>query len=129
MINKAEIIARLDAIVTTRLFGNAKWPADRETAAVLNRILTEMGLQEELPDDPRITRHTSLGREFNVDLQMAFMGLWELWDMLTVLEEYDLLDEDEFDILENLIELKKYRELKARVQRAYWDYYEAALLH
>ena len=91
-----EISIRLEAIVAMRLFGDGDWLVNRETGPALSNLLLEMGLEERLPHDPSTTQSTTLGRQLNVDLQMAFMGLWEPFDMLSVLEEHGLIDADEF---------------------------------
>ena len=98
-----EILPRLEKIAAMRLFGDGDWPADGETALALNKALEDMGLQEPW---------TSLNRQFNVDLQMVFMGLLETWDMIIILEDYGLIQEDEVDILYDLCGAEKYSELR-----------------
>jgi hypothetical protein len=130
MHNKTEIATRLDTIASTRLFGDGRWLVDPETAIALDEALNAMGLQEQLPKNS--SRDTALGKEFNLSLQMVFMGLWEPWDMIHVLEEQRLLDEDEIDRLFDLLERSEEeyeRALKTRVQRAYRDYHKATVPH
>jgi hypothetical protein len=122
---KREIWTRLETIAATRLFGDGDWLADLETASALSNLLQEMGLKEQVPNHPNTTRTTSLGKEFNVDLLMVFMGLWEPWDSIFVLEKHELLDGDEIDALFDLVNAEKYSELKTRVQQAYRAYYPA----
>jgi hypothetical protein len=132
MINRTEILATVDAIATSRLFGRGKWlVGNPRTATALNEMLQTLGLEELLPDGIS-SRCTSLGKELNSDLQQVFMGLWEPWDAVHVLKDYDLVAEDEVDTLLDLLEIgEKYYEplLRARVQQAYRDYYKATLLH
>jgi hypothetical protein len=74
---------------------------------------------------------TSLGKEFNIDLQQVFMGLWDPWDAVHVLLGHHLIGEDEadalFDLLEN--EINYEPTFRTRVQQAYRDYYKATTLH
>jgi hypothetical protein len=129
MHNKAEIATRLDTIASTRLFGDGRWLVDRETATGLNEALGAMGLQEQLSENT--SRDTALGKEFNLSLHMVFMGLWEPWEMVHILEQHGLFDEEEVDPLFNLLERgEEHYEpvLKARVRQAYRNYHRATLL-
>jgi hypothetical protein len=125
---KRDISTRLEAIVAVRLFGDGNWLVDRESGPALSKVLQEMGLEEQLPNDPKTTRSTSLGKEFNIDLQMVFMGLWEPWDMIFILEEHELIDTDEVDTLVDLLNAEKYSDLRTRVKQAYRDYHKACQL-
>jgi hypothetical protein len=102
MHNKTEIVTTLDTIASQRLFGDGRWLVDRAAAIELNEAINAMGLQEQVSENT--SRDTALGKEVNLSLQMAFMGLWEPWDMIYVLEEHRLLDEDEVDHLCYLLE-------------------------
>jgi hypothetical protein len=120
--------ATLKTLATTRLFDDdVPWPADRETAAALGRILQEMGLEERVSENT--FRRTSLGRALNIDLQTVFMGYWDITDMFFVLEEYSLIDEEEVEEILSLLEQGQYSEqmLRARVRQAYREHYGAAL--
>ena len=61
--NKAEIIAELENMVAARLFSGQPWLADRETNSAYDRKLIEMGLIEQVGDEPPTWRNTSLGNE------------------------------------------------------------------
>jgi hypothetical protein len=127
---KTEIATRLDAIASTRLFGDGKWLVDREAATALNGALEAMGLQEQLSENT--SRDTPLGKEVNLSLHMVFMGLWEPWEMVHILADDGLIDEDESDRLFDLLERsgENYeRALKACVQQAYRNYHRATFLH
>jgi hypothetical protein len=89
MHSKTEIATRLDAIASTRLFGDGKWLVDREVATGLNEAIGAMGLQEQLSENT--SRDTVLGKEVNLSLYMVFMGLWEPWEMVHILEEHGCL--------------------------------------
>jgi hypothetical protein len=118
------------AIANTRLFGHEGWLADREAAIKLDEALQAMGLHEQV--SANTFRNTTLGKEVDVDLHMVFMGLWEPWEMVLILEERGLLDEDEVDPLFDLLERdEKHYEppFKARVQQAYRNFHKATVLH
>jgi hypothetical protein len=131
MLNKTEILTTVDAIATRRLFGQEKWLVDSPiTASALMKTLQTLGLEEHLPNGS--IRCTNLGKEFNIDLQQVFMGLFEPWDAVHVLVDHHLIAEDEADMLFDLLEMdeKKYEPiLRARVQQAYRDYYRATTVH
>jgi hypothetical protein len=86
MHKKREIATRLAVISGTRLFGQEQWLVDREAAIKLNETLGAMGLCEQV--SANTFRNTTLGNELKVDLYEVFMGLWEPWDMIHVLEEH-----------------------------------------
>jgi hypothetical protein len=130
MHKKHEIATRLAVISGTRLFGQEQWLVDREAAIKLNETLGAMGLREQV--SANTFRNTTLGNELKVDLYEVFMGLWEPWDMIHVLEEHGLLDEYEVDHLFDLLQRDEEHyepALKARVQQAYRNYHKATLLH
>jgi len=130
MQNKTEIFQQLDKIISARLFGDGRWLADREAASALNRALDEMGLQETRTDGS--SSDTQLGQELDVALQMVFMGLWEPWDSIFVLQDSGLIHEQEVEPLFALIEMgNEHAEpaLRTRVQNAYRDYYQADQIH
>jgi hypothetical protein len=120
--NKAQIIAELENMVVARLFSGQPWLADRETISAYHRKLIEMGLWEQ--DCERIT---PLGKELDVELFEVFMGIIYKWDVPFTLEEYDLLDESEFDAIgECTSEADAERLLSGYVKRAYFEYRKAA---
>ena len=126
-INKAEIIVELENMVAARLFGRQPWLADRETHSAVNRKLIQMGLIEQVRDEPPTWRNTSLGNELDVDLFQVFMGLWCEWEVPLILKEHGLLTESEFDaIIECTSDANAERLLNGYVKRAYFDYRKAA---
>ena len=133
MHDKIEIVKILDTIATERLFGAGNWLVNcRATADALHRTLQPLGLDEPVPNTINTTRNTELGKELNFDLYMVFMGLWEPWDAIYVLEEGGLISNDDADELYALLEFDHthYEEkFRARVQRAYRDYHQATSLH
>ena len=125
--NKAEIIAELESMVAARLFSGQPWLADRETISAYDRKLIQMGLIEQVRDEPPTWRNTSLGNELDVDLFQVFMGLWCEWEVPLILKEHGLLTESEFDaIIECTSEANAELLLSGYVKRAYFDYRKAA---
>ena len=83
-------------------------------------------ISDEVRAEPKTFRNTPLGKELDVDLFQAFMGLWYEWEVPLILEEHGLLTESEFDaIIENTSEDAE-RLLSGYVKRAYFDYRKAA---
>jgi hypothetical protein len=79
--NKAKIIEELLNMVAARLFSGQPWLADRETFSAYYPKLIEMGLLEQVRDEPLSWRITPLGRELDVDLFQVFMGIICEWDV------------------------------------------------
>ena len=50
-VTRSEILPDVEAMIFARLFGSGRWLPDMETAAVLDRRLEQMGLQERVPGD------------------------------------------------------------------------------
>jgi hypothetical protein len=141
--NKAKIISELENMVVARLFGRQPWLADRETYSAvkrkliqmglveqvrdepLNRKLIQMGLVEVVRDEPLTWQITPLGKELEVDLFEVFMGIKWKCDVPIILAEYGLLNESEFDaILECMSEANA--DLSGYVKRAYFVYRKAS---
>jgi hypothetical protein len=124
--NKAKIITELENMVVARLFGPQPWLADRETISAYDRKLIQMGLVEQVCVEPQTWRNTPLGKELDVDLFQVFIGLFDEWEVPSILEEYGLLSESEADaILERMTEANAEGLLSGYVKRAYFDYRNA----
>ena len=124
--NKAKIIAELENMVVTRLFGRRPWLADRETCSAVDRKLIQMGLVEVVCDKPQTWRATPLGKELDVDLFQVFMGLWDEWEVPMILQDYHLIDESEVDIIYARMEKTDAEYvLSGYVKRAYFVYRKA----
>jgi hypothetical protein len=94
-LSQLHLSMKLDRLVVDRLFGDSPWLADFESAIVLNRMLDELGLQEQVPGMANTSRWTDLGKSLNMDLLIVFLGLhWE-WEVPEILETHQLLDKDE----------------------------------
>jgi hypothetical protein len=131
MLNKTEILSRVDTIASKRLFVDGKWLADNKTVAIaLNKILKEFGLVETLPNGDETS--TKLGKELDAELQLVFMGVFEPWDAISVLQDQNLITENEVEDLSDLLETDECHYeplLRARVQQAYRDYHHAERVH
>jgi hypothetical protein len=55
---KLELSMKLDRLVVDRLFGDPPWLTDCETAHAFNRMLNEMGLQEQVLGSENTVRLT-----------------------------------------------------------------------
>ena len=148
--NKAKIIAELENMVVTRLFGRQPWLADPETCDAVRRKLMQMGLVEQVRDEPlnrkliplnrkpvqmglvevvgdepfTTWQITPLGKELDVDLFEVFMGIKWKCDVPIILAEHGLLNELEFDaILECMSDANA--DLSGYVKRAYFEYRKA----
>ena len=121
--NKAQIIAELHNMVVARL--GRPWPADREAVSAVRRKLKQMGLVEQVRDEPLTWRTTPLGKELNVDLFQVFLGVCHV-DVPIILDEYGLLDESEFDAICECTSMADVESLlSGYVRRAYFDYRKA----
>ena len=58
-----------------------------------------------------------MGKEFDLDLQLVFIGLLEPWDMVCTLEERGLVSPYEVDALFYLVETERYSELRIRYNK------------
>ena len=148
--NKAKIISELETMVAARLFGRQPWLADRETYSTVKRKLIQMGLVEQVRDEPlnrkliplnrksvqmglvevvgdepfTTWQITPLGKDLDVDLFEVFMGIKWKCDVPIILAEHGLLNELEFDaILEWMSDANA--DLSGYVKRAYFEYRKA----
>jgi hypothetical protein len=119
---KAEIVAELEAMAWYRLFNSRQWLADRETNYAVKLKLTKMGLIERISSN--IWQFTPSGKELNVKLFWAFMGMWDVWEVPGILEEHRFIDEWEFDSIYTRMSRRPNPEsvLLGYVRRAYLDY-------
>ena len=128
--NKAKIIAELENMVVARLFSGQPWLAERETVSAVYRKLIQMGLLEQIRDEPPSWQTTPLGKELDVDLFQVFMGVICEWDVPMTLKEHGLLTKSEFDsILEPTSDADAKSLLDGYVKRAYFDYRNGKFFH
>ncbi|MGZ3327781.1 MAG: hypothetical protein ACXU85_11535, partial [Xanthobacteraceae bacterium] len=83
------------------------------------KMVHDLGLNEEVPGCPRTTRSTALGREFKLDLLMAFVGAWDPWEIPYILEKYGFIDEPEAEEVLIGSPSEVERNLRRHVVRAY----------
>lgn len=123
--DKSEILKELHMMIDSRLFGRYPWPVDRETVSVLENKLLLMGLDEVVSSDTKTRRVTILGKELQLDLIMVFVGLWDEWEMPSILEKYGLIDESEREQLYDQLDIGRDPEFAMRsiVQKAYLKHY------
>ena len=84
--DKAEVICKLHEIADHYLLGAGTWPADPESLPAFFKTVRDLGLYEDVLDSlPGTTRSTPLGKELRLDLVMAFVGAWDMWEIPCVL--------------------------------------------
>ena len=66
---------------------------DKTAADVFCGTLKELALTELLPNET--VRTTKLFHELNIDLQLAFMGMLEPWEIILALQDGNLIPEKE----------------------------------
>jgi hypothetical protein len=74
---------------------------------------------EDVPDYPGATRSTALGNELKLDLVMAFVGAWDIWEIPYILVDYGYIEESQAEELCNGPQLQAERKLRWYVFRAY----------
>lgn len=110
-------------MIDMRLFGNRPWLADREACDSISTRLDDLGLQQQVSDDT--SRTTALGKELELDLVMVFVGLWDEWQVPSILEQYGLIDEIDESRIYDQLETSDNPEyvLRPWVRKAYLDHY------
>ena len=99
--DKRTAITSLQAMMHTRLFCDGSWLADRDACVSMHAQLTDLGLQVEREGT---YTSTTLGMALELDLAMAFVGLWDEWEVPYVLAQYGLIDESDELYLYNQLE-------------------------
>ena len=85
-----------------------------------------MGLVEVVSVEPQTWRATPLGKELDVDLFQVFMGIIYEWDVVTILEDYRLIDKAEAYAMYARMEKGDAESVViGYVKRAYFDYRKA----
>jgi hypothetical protein len=127
--DRGQLELTLHHMIVTRLFCAEQWIVDREISMAITRKLTEMALQERVPEDARTIRRTPLGNMLNVDLLIVFMGMWDCFEVPDILWENGLIDDSESRFLLDLLFAGRdpERTLRKRVQQAYFRYYNPSL--
>ena len=78
---KDEVLPELHALVDDRLFGGHQWLVDWKTPAAARAKIDEVSGQ--------VVSH----------LMMMFMGNFHPWEMISILQDNDLINQREFDLL------------------------------
>jgi hypothetical protein len=120
--NKAAIICRLHEITDHYLLGGGSWPADGEPLAAFWKTLKDLGLDEDVPGSPGTKQSTALGKELKLDLVMAFVGAFDLWEIPYVLESNGYLEESEAEKLYSIPPEDAELEIRRYVRRAYFKF-------
>ena len=127
-VDKAAVVCQLHAIIDPFLLREENWPADTEALPALHKTFRELGLNEDCPDDPDCERSTALGIELQFELLLAFVGVYELWEIPGILEENGYLEESEGEeIYFHLPPLQAEHKLLRCVVRAYLEYCNRSL--
>src|SRR5260370_8732422 len=93
--NKAEICRELYNVAEFHLFGAGSWPADQEASAAFWKMLDDLGLTTDDPDNPGMSQYTPLGLELNHELMTIFAPAVNLWDIPLLLDLMGHLDDEE----------------------------------
>ncbi len=85
-----------DKMVQARLVNNtAPWPMTVSELADFYKAAEIMGLVETVPGEPSTHRNTPFGEAINLNLLMAFLGIFEASEVSWVLQDNGLIDEAE----------------------------------
>jgi hypothetical protein len=117
--NKTAAICKLHEIADHRLLGSGGWPACGEFVSAFFKIISDMGLEEELHDGFGTARSTSLGDEVSINLMTMFAGCWDLFEVPDILERHGYIDSFEADELCELPDHEFEQRLHSLVYRAY----------
>ena len=128
---KRAVIAEIQKMILTRLYGEGMWLADRDAVDVIDRRLRQLGLQETVPEDPSTTRATALGNELKLNLIKVFFGVWDEYEVPMILMDNGLFDEYELDEIHDRMERDFDPEilLLPIVQNAYIKIFNPSGLH
>jgi hypothetical protein len=90
VVDKAVAICKLHEIADYCLLGEGTWPIHREGLEVFNKMVRELGLDEAMEGQPGTSRSTALGKELKLDLMMAFVGSWDIYEFPASLKSTDI---------------------------------------
>ena len=120
--NKVAIICKLHEIADHYLLEPGNWPAKRECLPTFFKTVRNLGLDEDVPESPGTKQPTLLGNELHLDMLMAFVGAWDMWEIPHVLESNGYLEESEADELWFGPLIQAERKLYQYVLRAYFKF-------
>ena len=99
VMNRADVCRKLYNAAEFHLFGAGSWPGDRESSGAFWKLLNDLGLTANVPDEPGTTQYTPLGLELNVELMSIFAGAVNLWDIPLLLDLMGHLDDEEAEAI------------------------------
>jgi len=115
-----EVAVRLHSMVEKVLFGTNPWPPE---PIVVNAALDKLGV-EECVDGRGTFRLSQIGKEVDADLFRIWLGGFEAWDALWIIEERELIcsidAEEMWERIEAGDDVK--RELRLLLQQSYLTY-------
>lgn len=125
LMTKTKIACRVHEMVDERLFGKKSWPVDTDSTGGVRATWLELGLIENVAGKDQTFRNTPLGNELNIDLMDAFMGFWDPFDLLEVLERRGLIHKKDAKHLRRVLNRGAGwdRIFKAYVLHAYYLHY------
>jgi hypothetical protein len=121
-VDKVVVICKLHEIADYYLLGDGAWPLDRESLQAFYKTVRDLGLDEAVAGQPGTTQSTALGQELKLDLIMAFVGAWDMWEIPRILEEHGYIDETETEALFSVPLFEAERRLKWLVLRTYFEF-------
>jgi len=119
--DKAAVICKLHEIADHYLLGAGTWPLIGNLPTFFKTV-RELGLDEDVPDSPGTSRWIALGNELNLDLLMAFVGAWDIWEIPYILEEYGYIKESQAEELCAGPLVEAERKLRWYVLQAYLQF-------
>ncbi len=110
-----------DEMVQDRLFNDvASWPMAVSELEDFDKALLTAGLVETVPGEGGGWRKTPLGDAINLDLLMAFLGIFDASEVPGVLQDNGLIDEAECEWMWSLLgDGVDHAPLRPAVRRAY----------
>jgi hypothetical protein len=109
--NKEEILQTLHGMISERLFGGGRWDASPAECVIYREKLTQLGLQEPVPDKPADElddpqpdwQPTALGCEIKIELMTAFLGfIGDPSEIPYILHENGLISTEEMRLIDEL---------------------------
>ena len=115
-----EVALKLHSMVEKVLFGTKPWPPE---PIVVNAALDKLGV-EECIDARGTSRLSRLGKEVDADLFRTWLGGFEVWDALWIIEERGLICSIDAEEMWERIEAGDdvRRELRLLLQQSYLTY-------
>jgi hypothetical protein len=116
-----EVALKLHSMVERVLFGTKPWPPE---PVVVNATLDKLGV-EECIDAGGTSRLSRLGKEVDADLFRIWLGGFEVWDTLWIIEERGLICSIDAEEMWERIEAGDdvRRELRLLLQQSYLAHY------